>query len=673
MPQASIFRKKARERNYVERKASPYSIDIDTVIPLEVHRFEEVGETIAVVGRNVLNNSEVRIFRKWSRSPQNTRPNPLFAASQKVQPGGVMLFSGVEKLERSTSHKDYACMSFRTIAADPSKDATIYFGDAVFLDPPTTHRNRLTHQIYNVIQREKARMVRDQQGLVQALRHGFDTHSEDDSLLIRGVSRTDQIAGAVRVYYNPNEDFSQFLYRFRDAEHVIDLVGSDENTVKISGNEILAALDPQNAEAGDMTWEVIPVKGLRKRLSSRDPVRQADLEIAAKAQFNDFVIQNATTILGYHRSVVAVCSESLESGAFFDDIVAMLHDPGAPLPLAVVDTDHTPDLLDVLPNIVPKPIEFGEAGDYEVQDLEALLGSVAEEPAADDLDIMNLDILGALGAEHEAEAVPAEEPAIEAAPAPIPEAAPAQPVEPVAEVEAVPAAPSEAQPEATATVEAVEDETQEEDLLDFDFDLSEEEAPAPEQVAEDDLQLKVDLATLDAGAPEAAPEMVAAEQEQEITEEDLDLSLKIDLGALTPEAESPVPPEEAAEDTEDDFDLKIDIATLEAPAPQSEATPEPEPVRPAPEAKPAPAPVVDVVEATDPHPSDDGAIDIYTPGSEATDDFDIDAFMKPTEPDADPVSVASDPQDTPDDDDQKSDVEIPDEDLSQIFAMTSNM
>jgi hypothetical protein len=653
MPQASIFRKKARERNYVERKASPYSIDIDTIIPMEVTRFEAVGETLAVVGRNLLDNQEVRIFRKWSRSPQNTRPNPLIAASQNVQPGGVMLFSGVEKLERSKSQNDYACTSFRTVASNPSQEATIFFGDAVFLDPPTTHRNRLTHQIYNVIQRDQAQLVTDQQSLVNALRQSFERHfeddsySEDDSLLIRGFSRSDQIAGAVRVYFNANEDFAQFLYRFRDSEHVIDLVGADENTVKISGNEILTALDPKNTEAGDMTWEVIPVRGVRKPLSARDPARQADLGIAAKAQFDDFVIQKATTILGYHRAVVAVRSQSLESGILFNDIVAMFHDPGAPLPLAVIDTVHTPDLLDVLPNVAPKPIEYGDAGDYEVQDLEALLGSLSDasaSPDEGDLDSMNMDILGALNLEETAD-LPEGEALGEDAP---PSVAPA---------------PAETTSDAAAEPTVEEPAAEGGDLLDIDLDFdfedddlspSETEAAQAEDNAEDELNMKLDLSAL-TPAPPAEAEANGLE----------DIDLKIDLGALSaPKTDEPA---QSAKAEPEELSLEVDLSALAAPSHDKAPV---APVAPAEATRPAPSPMKEPADATEPQvpEEEDEAIDLYTPDFGADEDYDFDDIMKSDEPEDGAVSVASDDQDTPDET-AKIEADVPDEDVSAIFSM----
>lgn len=583
----SFLKKITRKQSFVERAASPYATDIDGCMPVEIDRFEKVGRHVVAVGTDLRSGESVRVFRVWPQS--HSRPNPMIDLAQRVTKGGVVMFRGAEKISLPDQENNWACSQHITLISghSPNEEVEILHGEMTFLDPIVRDARGREGQFYNVVYREGSQLIRDEEEFDAALEDIFATQKPDDTIILRGYSKADGLAASVRLFQEPGETALTFAERFRETNISLNIIGEIETVQGISGAEILSSLSDEDS---DMVWELIPVSGFFKTLTARDPEYSRKLQTSGQALYEAFLLPKGGDTMGFRRSTLALKTIERGNGQGYTGVSSLFHDLQPALPLALLDTPHSPDLTAIIPGYREVPVTYADAGDYEEQDLLSALRAEIEKDATDFLapeiaaetqETVEAVEDAPVAAEPEApevaaaEVVDAEE--VEAAEEAIDDGledlvanalglAPA-PVEDVAEPEVEQDLEPEAvavEPEAPQEVEPVEDEPV--DFLDpdaFPIEEPKEAAPVVEEAVAFEETINLDSFAEDEPEAITAP-TPAPEPEQETVE-------------ALPEAQAA---EEVAssEDDEPFFGETIDLASFDEPAPEV-AAPAPAPAK----------------------------------------------------------------------------------------------
>jgi hypothetical protein len=135
----------------------------------------------------------------------------------------------------------------------------------------------------------------------------------------------------------------------------------------------------------DMVWELIPVSGFYKRLTTRDPEFTRKLHASGQALFEEFLLPKGGDRLGFRRALVGLKSFGA-GGISRTDVCALFHDRQPALPLALVDTPHSPEMTAIIPGYREEPIRYADAGDYESQ---SLMSALKAEVAKDAVDFLS--------------------------------------------------------------------------------------------------------------------------------------------------------------------------------------------------------------------------------------------------------------------------------------------
>ncbi len=325
---------------------SPFDRDLSGVVGLEVSHFEKLGDTIFAVGTDVMTGEQIRITREWSRSVRNENENPILAAAERVRPGGIMMFTGVDKLRTANDKNSYHSDGFTTISSDPDRGegAQIRMDSAVFVDEVNSDEADKVFQIYNVVEAERSKVITSPESFVDAFSEIFST-SENldlDGAIIRAYSEEEGIASSIRVSFSAELDFRKTMEGILKAEHSIDMVGSSEGTYEVSGKLLMDMLAD---ESSSTQWEIIPVKGVRNDITN---LRYRDFEkrstAKAKELFASSLAHRETPMLGYRPAAMGIVQGSTKNGKQYSSVRAFYNEPGEAQPLALVSTPHHNDL-----------------------------------------------------------------------------------------------------------------------------------------------------------------------------------------------------------------------------------------------------------------------------------------------------------------------------------------
>lgn len=359
---------------------SPHELDLDLCLPVEIRSFEWVGSQIAAHGTDLRTGNEVLVFRTWPRETDGSRPNPLIRASERVGEGGVMFFTDVEPFSQFDDDRAiYSSGGFITVANGYSQSASVIDDQPVFIDPPETDpKTDRMSQLYNVIETERAQPVSDAHSFFQAMADAYKgIQSNDDSILIRGYSTEDGVASSIRVLIDTSKSFNEAMQDFLAADHFIDMVGTENGTFEVNGENLVGSLEG----ASDTThFEVIPVTGHRKGLSPKDPDLRESLQNAGHGLFQSFVYEGANNQFGFRQTTLALRSFPTRGGGTMEDIVGVFHEHAPARPLSLISTANAPDLSAEIPGFAAEPIVYDDSeDDYPEQDFFSVIAEVVEE------------------------------------------------------------------------------------------------------------------------------------------------------------------------------------------------------------------------------------------------------------------------------------------------------
>ncbi|MBO9428446.1 hypothetical protein [Sulfitobacter sp. R18_1] len=392
-----------------QKQTKPYARKLDGVVALEVDRFEEVDGQIFAVGTNLETSENMMITREWSSHPRNNgRPNPMKSASDRLQSGAIMMFTGVDPFASSDLKNAYHAAGFETVTtfADPDASVTLEDKKSVFVDQIDTGPDGEKFQLYSVVQGDESIMVETPEALVRAFAsHISEADPTTDGILLRIYSPEEGIASVIRFLLSPEETLEEALNRFTESEaHYIEMVGAQEGVMEVSGPMLMSMIADNEMGA---IWEVIPVKGYQHGISHPNKDISENLRKKAQEVFAEAVVDANGALHGFRKATFAYQAKQYANGKVYHSVRAYHHEPELPQALALVPTGHVDDLVD---KFGQGPLSSGAlASDkVDVSDLIKKLAAEVEarrappEPVqAPEPEIEEVDFMDDAGAESE--------------------------------------------------------------------------------------------------------------------------------------------------------------------------------------------------------------------------------------------------------------------------------
>ncbi len=387
------------QKTFSQKVRSPYARDLDRVIPLNVEKFEQIGDQVAAVGidlRTVKADPEtgeidlstgetVRVFKSWASSSE--KRNPLIAAAERVQPGGIMLFTETSKIRVKGFEDAWSAEDFVTVVNDSDENTSLLsVNDPAFVDTIETNDKGKEYQVYNIIQTRSSRAVASGKEFFSAMAEAFKNREyADDSIIIRGYSEQDKMASSIRVQIEKGTRFEDAMKSILEQTLPIDIVGEAEGTHFVNGKDLVSSIG--GPETGTV-WEIIPVWGIRKNLSPQDQKLAAKLKANAATMVAEFTYKGESEQCGYRSSIIGIKEVSLHGGRQAYDIVRAFHEFQPARPLAIVNTHIHPEIETEFVDYKKPTVEVAPAS-AEPEDFSSYIEKLAEEIEFDNFDLLS--------------------------------------------------------------------------------------------------------------------------------------------------------------------------------------------------------------------------------------------------------------------------------------------
>lgn len=364
------FKKLVRNKTWIEKRDRPFAFNIDNCVPLKVDRFETVGKRYCVVGTDIRDGTEVRIFRNGVR-PDN---DPLVESSKNVSKGGYMIFTGCKPAERDFGMKTLLSDGYRTITNGRDNSTANIISDALVFVATNEQKK---YQTYNLIHPEKTQKVSSP---VETLKHLYDSiaSGKSESFLIRGFSKEEKIGIAIQATVlgaKTPSDIKSGLENLLKAQHKVHVVGDWSDVPSMSGEDFFELIGTTGT---DMQWEVIPVEKLYRTIPAVDDESRANMLASARKVQNAYSL-NQENQSGFLRTTMGIRSREGDT-SMFDSVVAVYHEDSLPYSLAAVPTYYANPIKELnLDHSLEEKVPAANVDEYEAENLWDFVKNLSDE------------------------------------------------------------------------------------------------------------------------------------------------------------------------------------------------------------------------------------------------------------------------------------------------------